>query len=220
MREYQRRFVKSLLTAILIHLIFAVCLGLFGFSFERKEPHILEVTLVGGSPAPAQDVTEPEPIIQRPDDIVDKKLKPQEKPKQPVEKKASTNKPSGPAPKYTSETGTGDGSGNNEKGKGSGEGGAQKGVPVTPPRLISSVEPRYPESARSNNIEGTTAVKMLVNAGGKVEQAYTVQSSGNAALDSAAVDVVYRWKFSPAKDAYGQQAPCYITIPITFRLRK
>lgn len=221
MREDQRRLTKAFLTAVAAHLVFALCLGLCGFSFARKDPHILEVTLTSGAPASVQDVVEPEPeIIQRPDDIVDQKLKPPEKPKRHVVKKKTSAQNNGPVPKYTSENGAGDGSGNNEKGQGDGEGdGSKKGVPVTPPRLLSSEEPAYPESARLKNIQGTTSVKMLVNADGRVENAFTVGSSGDAALDAAATSVVYKWRFSPAKDAYGQKAPCYITIPIRFKLK-
>ena len=41
---------------------------------------------------------------------------------------------------------------------------------------------------------------------------FVARSSGNEALDGAAVEAVYNWNFSPAKDTYGSPVRCYITI--------
>ncbi|WP_281070888.1 energy transducer TonB [Phascolarctobacterium faecium] len=92
------------------------------------------------------------------------------------------------------------------------------GVPVTPPYLVSSTDPRYPPAARNREIEGTVYVKMLVSSGGSVENAFVARSSGNEALDGAAVEAVYNWNFSPAKDTYGSPVRCYITMPVNFVL--
>ena len=91
---------------------------------------------------------------------------------------------------------------------------------MTPPRVVSAVQPKYPSSARNAGVEGVVGVKMLVNASGKVEEAFVVRSSGNADLDEAAVAAVYKWRFSPAKDKFGQKAPCYVTQGIRFDLKK
>ena len=93
-------------------------------------------------------------------------------------------------------------------------------MPVTPPRVVSAMQPKYPSSARSAGIEGVVGVKMLVNASGKVTEAIVVRSSGNAALDEAAVAAVYKWRFTPAKDKFGQKAPCYVTQGIRFDLKR
>lgn len=104
-------------------------------------------------------------------------------------------------------------------GSGSGAGqGSGSGVPVTPPYLVSSTDPRYPPAARNREIEGTVYVKMLVSSGGSVENAFVARSSGNEALDGAAVEAVYNWSFSPAKDTYGSPVRCYITMPVNFVL--
>lgn len=105
------------------------------------------------------------------------------------------------------------------QGSGSGAGqGSGSGVPVTPPYLVSSTDPRYPPAARNREIEGTVYVKMLVSSGGSVENAFVARSSGNEALDGAAVEAVYNWNFSPAKDTYGSPVRCYITMPVNFVL--
>lgn len=169
----------------------------------------------------------------RTDDIVDRKQKPQtqqqEQPRQPQSSSTSSeaaqsNVKSG----ETGGTGTGGGEGTGAgTGQGSGEGsgsgtgsgsGSGSGVPVTPPYLVSSTDPRYPPAARNREIEGTVYVKMLVSSGGSVENAFVARSSGNEALDGAAVEAVYNWNFSPAKDTYGSPVRCYITIPVNFVL--
>ena len=95
---------------------------------------------------------------------------------------------------------------------------AREAEVVTPPYLVSSTDPRYPPAARNREIEGTVYVKMLVSSGGSVENAFVARSSGNEALDGAAVEAVYNWNFSPAKDTYGSPVRCYITMPVNFVL--
>ena len=89
---------------------------------------------------------------------------------------------------------------------------------MTAPTVISSVKPSYPPSARNAEVEGVTYVSFSVDASGNVVGASVAQSSGNGALDSAAVAAAYQWHFSPALDRYGQPSPCHITIPFTFSL--
>lgn len=118
-------------------------------------------------------------------------------------------------------TGIGDGTG---AGVGTGDGGGYAGGdpsanPDIPPRLLKSRQPSYPSSARSASIEGTTTVRILVGYDGEVESVVVAESSGNAALDAAAVDACYGWRFSGAKNGIGQKIRCYTYVPITFRLR-
>lgn len=80
--------------------------------------------------------------------------------------------------------------------------------------------PNYPSSARSASIEGTTTVRILVGYEGEVESVVVAESSGNAALDAAAVEACYGWRFSGAKNGIGQKIRCYTYVPITFRLRR
>lgn len=226
MTDEQKRFNKGLIFALGFHIVVAGILGILGFSFEAtRPPQVLEVTLSGGGPAAAvqEEVIEEKIEQVTKEDIVDKKLKPKKEQRQ-VEKKVVANPNAKPNPnaKVVAEGGTGTGesaeAGGGE-GAGSGSGSAQ-GVPVTPPRIVSSVRPPYPSSARNASIEGTVYVKMLVNASGKVEEAFVSQSSGNAALDESAVKTVYKWRFSPAKDAFKEKVACYITIPVNFLLNR
>ena len=211
-----------------MHVLFALVIGIFGYRFVSRPPQILEVALVGGGGGAPEQVEEQQDnsILRSIDDIIDKRLKPETK-KVVTKKTVPSTKPQpGPGNNQTggpsNATGNGSGTGNGT-GSGSGDGagaGEGRGVPVTPPRVVSAMQPKYPSSARSAGIEGVVGVKMLVNASGKVTEAIVVRSSGNAALDEAAVAAVYKWRFTPAKDKFGQKAPCYVTQGIRFDLKR
>jgi protein TonB len=53
--------------------------------------------------------------------------------------------------------------------------------------FIRTVTPDYPAIARDANIEGSVTVRVTIGPDGRVENAVVVQSSGNAALDDAAL---------------------------------
>lgn len=211
-----------------MHVLFALVIGIFGYRFVSRPPQILEVALVGGGGGAPEQVEEQQDnsILRSIDDIIDKRLKPETK-KVVTKKTVPSTKPqpghgnnqtSGPSNATGNGSGTGSGTGSGSgDGAGAGEG---RGVPVTPPRVVSAMQPKYPSSARSAGIEGVVGVKMLVNASGKVTEAIVVRSSGNAALDEAAVAAVYKWRFTPAKDKFGQKAPCYVTQGIRFDLKR
>lgn len=106
-------------------------------------------------------------------------------------------------------TGDGYGSGNGDSGSGGGE---TIGI-----QLLSAPAPAYPESARRAGISGTTVVGMTVSTDGSVSSAWVESSSGNSALDSAAVAAVYSWRFVPAKQN-GTPVTANSRVPITFNL--
>ena len=223
MKAEQKRYGTALGAALAVHVFFALVIGIIGYRFVSRPPEILEVALVGGGGAHEQvEEQQDNSILRSIDDIIDKRLKPETK-KVVTKKTVPSTKPqpghgnnqtSGPSNATGNGSGTGSGSGD---GAGAGEG---RGVPVTPPRVVSAMQPKYPSSARSAGIEGVVGVKMLVNASGKVTEAIVVRSSGNAALDEAAVAAVYKWRFTPAKDKFGQKAPCYVTQGIRFDLKR
>jgi protein TonB len=85
------------------------------------------------------------------------------------------------------------------------------------PQLLSAPEPSYPESARRAGITGTTVVGMTISTDGSVSSAWVEGSSGNSALDSAAVNAVYSWRFVPAKQN-GTAITVNSRVPVTFNL--
>lgn len=231
MKDEQKRFGKGFAVALAVHLVLAAGLGIFGYRFVHTPPEILEVSLEGGGGGAEaqeeeieQEEQQEEPIIQSLEDIIDQKLKP--KPQKKIVKKKATaalgpKAPAGnPAGNGTGTgTGSGTGSGNgsgNGNGSGSGEG---RGVPVKPPRLLREVAPVYPASARNSGATGVVTVRILVGADGSVEDVTVVGSSGNGAMDNSVVTAVNKWRFSPAKDKYGQNARCRVTRAVSFNLR-
>jgi len=217
MKDEQKRFGKGFAVALAVHLVLAAGLGIFGYRFVHTPPEILEVSLEGGGGGAEaqeeeieQEEQQEEPIIQSLEDIIDQKLKP--KPQKKVVRKKVTAAP-GPKAPAGNGTGTGTGSGT---GSGSGEG---RGVPVKPPRLLREVAPVYPASARNSGATGVVTVRILVGADGSVEDVTVVGSSGNGAMDNSVVTAVNKWRFSPAKDKYGQNARCRVTRAVSFNLR-
>lgn len=233
MKDEQKRFGKGFAVALAVHLVLAAGLGIFGYRFVHTPPEILEVSLEGGGGGAEaeeeeieQEEEQKEPIIQSLEDIIDQKLKP--KPQKKVVGKKATAAPGPKAPAGNpagsgtgtgTGTGTGSGSGSgsgNGSGNGSGEG---RGVPVKPPRLLREVAPVYPASARNSGATGVVTVRILVGADGSVEDVTVVGSSGNGAMDNSVVTAVNKWRFSPAKDKYGQNARCRVTRAVSFNLR-
>ena len=229
MTDRGRRLGKGIAIALAVHIVAAALLGILGYRFTQRPPQILEVTLGGGgggggkgsaaaekgtaetaaSAAVQQQKQQSAPV--RTDDIVDRKQKPQTQ-QQEQTRQPQSSSTSSEAAQSNVKSGEAGGTGT-----GGGEG-SGSGVPVTPPYLVSSTDPRYPPAARNREIEGTVYVKMLVSSGGSVENAFVARSSGNEALDGAAVEAVYNWSFSPAKDTYGSPVRCYITMPVNFVL--
>ena len=233
MKDEQKRFGKGFAVALAVHLVLAAGLGIFGYRFVHTPPEILEVSLEGGGGGAEaqeeeieQEEQQEEPIIQSLEDIIDQKLKP--KPQKKIVKKKATAAPGPKAPAGNpagsgtgtgTGTGTGSGSGSgsgNGSGNGSGEG---RAVPVKPPRLLREVAPVYPASARNSGATGVVTVRILVGADGSVEDVTVVGSSGNGAMDNSVVTAVNKWRFSPAKDKYGQNARCRVTRAVSFNLR-
>lgn len=229
MKDEQKRFGKGFAVALAVHLVLAAGLGIFGYRFVHTPPEILEVSLEsGGGGAEAQEEEieqeeqQEEPLVQSLEDIIDQKLKP--KPQKKIVKKKATaaTGPKAPAGNPAgSGTGTGTGTGTDSgSGSGSGNGsGEGRGVPVKPPRLLREVAPVYPASARNSGATGVVTVRILVGADGSVEDVTVVGSSGNGAMDNSVVTAVNKWRFSPAKDKYGQNARCRVTRAVSFNLR-
>ncbi len=207
MNEDRKRLGKGFGVAIVFHVLVALLLGIMGFTFHsNRPPEILEVTLTGGGSPQKQEqvVVKQKVVVQEPDPIVDKKLKPE------LEKRVVTQQHDEiPATNDNRGSGTGEG-----KGEGNGQG------VVVRPRILSAREPVYPATARKQAIEGTVYVKMLISNTGKVEEAHIAKSSGNADLDNSALQAVYKWRFSPARNVLKQKIACYITMPVKFKLRR
>jgi protein TonB len=89
--------------------------------------------------------------------------------------------------------------------------------PTRNPRVLNWTEPKYPEVARQQGVEGTVALLLTIEADGSLEAVKLAKSSGHSALDDAAAGHVKSLTFSPAlKD--GEPRAMTIRFKVKFRL--
>ncbi len=98
-------------------------------------------------------------------------------------------------------------------------------IPIVPywkvekkPEPIYIPQPKYPERARQAGIEGQVVVKALLNIDGTVMDVEVLKSSGNDALDEAAVSAARQARFTPAMQRENP-VRVWVSIPFNFKLR-
>ena len=87
---------------------------------------------------------------------------------------------------------------------------------VTPPRIVTHVNPEYSELARKARFQGTIVLKLLVDENGAPRAIQVVRPLGMG-LDEKAVQAVRRWRFHPGmKD--GKAIVTEADVEVSFRL--
>lgn len=89
----------------------------------------------------------------------------------------------------------------------------------SPPQPVAKSQPVYPSSLLSKGIGGKVVVACMVDASGKVTSAKIRNSSGNRALDDAALAAVRKWKFKPAV-RNGKAAKATALVPFNFEVKR
>jgi len=87
----------------------------------------------------------------------------------------------------------------------------------SPPVLIHSEAPEYPEMAMQAESEGTVSVVVVINESGRVINAYVQSSTANELLQQAAVEAAKKFLFKPAMQR-DVPVKCRIMIPFNFGL--
>jgi len=87
---------------------------------------------------------------------------------------------------------------------------------MTPPFVVSKVEPQYTHEAKEEKIQGTVVMRMVIDQNGRAQDIEIVRSLDEG-LDQSAVDAVSEWQFGPAKKD-GKPVRCLATIEVNFRL--
>jgi len=105
---------------------------------------------------------------------------------------------------------------------GEGEPGAAAGAVEQTPvfwkmKPVETRPPVYPPRCLRMGIEGTVRVRVLVGEDGRVQEVTVGKSSGETALDDAAMDAVRYWRFEPAKRD-GVPVRAWAIVPIEFKL--
>lgn len=84
-----------------------------------------------------------------------------------------------------------------------------------PQPLFSGSPVEYPLELWDQDVEGSTMVRVLVNREGGVDSVMVVESSGHAALDSAALLGAKNMEFEPARRA-GEPLRVWARVPVHF----
>jgi protein TonB len=94
-------------------------------------------------------------------------------------------------------------------------------LPTTPPSFnaayLDNPPPNYPPLARRSGEQGRVLLRVLVTPGGVAETVELRTSSGSSRLDNAALEVVKRWRFVPARRG-DQPVAAWVLVPINFTL--
>ena len=87
-----------------------------------------------------------------------------------------------------------------------------------PPVLVHRVQPKYPQQARRQSVQGLVLLEAVLDLEGRVEPGVKVLES-IPMLDDEAIAAVKRWKFKPARNRDGDPLRVIVEIPIRFVLR-
>jgi TonB family protein len=93
----------------------------------------------------------------------------------------------------------------------------RRGGNVTPPTVISRVEPQYTDAARNAHHQGTVILEAVIRKDGSVDIRRVVQSIGYG-LDENAVAALKQWAFRPGMKN-GQPVDVALNIEVNFHLR-
>ena len=95
------------------------------------------------------------------------------------------------------------------------EGPVKIGGNVKEPKLINSVAPVYPLTARSTGIQGDVVIDTTIDKSGNVVRMHVI--SGPAMLRPSALESLRRWKYEPSK-LDGEPVEVQMQVTIKFRL--
>jgi periplasmic protein TonB len=86
---------------------------------------------------------------------------------------------------------------------------------VKEPRLITRIDPKYPELARMTHLQGEVVIDAIIDEHGDVQEAQVI--SGPALLLQSALEAVRHWKYEPTY-LNDQAIPVQLKVTVSFRL--
>ncbi|MCB2091129.1 MAG: energy transducer TonB [Alphaproteobacteria bacterium] len=84
---------------------------------------------------------------------------------------------------------------------------------------LNNPPPSYPRLARLRRQQGTVLLNVEVEANGRPGDIQVIKSSGYQLLDQAAINIVRKWRFLPAKRG-NEPVKANVEIPITFQIKR
>jgi protein TonB len=91
------------------------------------------------------------------------------------------------------------------------------GGSVSPPRIISKVEPEYTQAALDARREGHVRMELVVMADGAPSDVHEISQPLGFGLDEKAIEAVQQWRFQPGEKS-GQPVAVIIGIEMNFSL--
>ena len=88
------------------------------------------------------------------------------------------------------------------------------GGDVKPAKLLKTVQPIYPQMARTQHVSGNVQIDALIDANGNVSAMNVL--SGPALLRDAALQSLKQWKYQPA-ELDGKPTSMHLTVTLQFR---
>jgi TonB family protein len=85
-------------------------------------------------------------------------------------------------------------------------------IPLKGSKLVYAPAPRYPSDARQPGRAGQASgsFRVLFDANGRAVAVQTIRSTGNSALDQAAVSALHEWRSEAGRE-------WSLVVPITFK---
>ena len=94
---------------------------------------------------------------------------------------------------------------------------AEGGDKITPPTILSKVDPQYPDVARSARIQGMVVLEVLVKRDGTVDVLSVI--SGSPLLKENAIQAVKQWRYTPGMQN-GTPVDVRLSVSVDFNLKK
>jgi protein TonB len=91
------------------------------------------------------------------------------------------------------------------------------GGSVSPPRIISRVEPEYTEEALKARRQGQVVIELVVTRDGAANDVHEIGQALEFGLDEKAVEAVRQWRFEPGRKGE-QPVPVMINVTVRFQL--
>ncbi len=85
------------------------------------------------------------------------------------------------------------------------------------PRVLRRVPPDYPWRAADEGVEGSVALRLLVDRAGRVEELEVERAQPPGVFEQAALDAVRRWTFAPGR-FQGQPVSVWCKTEVVFRM--
>ncbi len=90
------------------------------------------------------------------------------------------------------------------------------GKGVSPPTVVSKIEPEYSDEARDVRVESNVVARLVVSEDGSPIKIQVVRGAGFG-LDENAIEAIKSWRFKPGMKE-GQPVPVMANVQVNFRL--